>query len=608
MGKIGAFVMATLISGVAVMVAECIRKNNNKDKVKNTAMAVLIADAIMGILYLALKDKCTKYEFVFINIAVAFLCEFFAFPVSKKRKIEKNDVLKLICMESVIVAVYSILTYGQTIIHSDTATATLLSESILKHHSFFPKTWNYANGDIWVLNNGLFCILPTLLIKNQSLARMIGSVTFLIISLLGIVYQSKKMFKNNSFLVSIPLLIIYLYASGDMILYQAAYTGQILWIAICPVLLCEANQENYKKKYVLLYWIITILLLMGGIRMAAEQTIPLLGAIAIMWIIAILHKRDNNWKKSWKKIIQVMSGVIIPSAIGYGIYIWLTTWHNVNNTVNNQMVFVDSLDTVGKNIVDLIKNFFACFGYVGNVQLVSFAGIRNLVSVIIAGLVCFIIPALQYKKFNQEIKEVQFFCLFGLIHNIVMIILAIFTGKSEARYLLTSVFVVEIIAARYIYQYWLDGNVVRDTVLVLCFATATFIECVLMVQMSGGWDTTLQAKKSFNQELIDRGLEKGYASYWNAYTNEVYSDLKVKYAGVSLSETAIASYKWLVDNDAYEDEQRNTFLLLDEAENQQLQSSIDKICGVPIDNFVLNGMYVYVFDHDLARDICGNNQ
>ena len=151
MGKIGAFVMATLISGVAVMVAECIQKNNNKDKVMNTAMAVVVADAIMGILYLVLKDKYTKYEFIFINIAVAFVCEFFAFPVSKKRKIEKSDVLKLICMESVIVAVYSILTYGQTIIHSDTATATLLSESILKHHSFFPRTWNYVNGDTSLL-------------------------------------------------------------------------------------------------------------------------------------------------------------------------------------------------------------------------------------------------------------------------------------------------------------------------------------------------------------------------------------------------------------------------------------------------------------------------
>lgn len=605
MGKIGAFVMITLISGVAVMVAECIQKNNNKDKVKNTAMAVVIADAIMGILYLALKDKYTIYEFIFINIAVAFVCEFFAFPVSKKRKIEKSDVLKLICMESMVAAVYSILTYGQTIIHSDTATATLLSESILKHHSFFPRTWNYANGDIWVLCNGLACILPTWFMNNQSLARMIGSASWLCIVLCGVIYQSKKMYKNDSWVLSIPLMCIFLFESAGMVLYEAAYTGQILWLAICPVLVCKAydcNEKN-KKKYYLVFFILTVLLLMAGIRMMAEQTVPLLGAIMIMFGLTAICEKNSNWEGKIRNLVYMLTGIIIPTALGYGIYKWLTTWHNVNNTVNNQTVFVEDISALGRNTVNLLKNFFECFGYVGNVQLFSISGMRNLISIIVAGLVCFVIPVLQVKKIQQETREVQFFFAFGLIHNLIMIILAVFTGKSEARYLLTSVFICILVAARYVYEYWMNGNVVRDTILVFSFTIATCIECVGLLQSSIGWSSVLQEKKEFNQEIVSRGLNKGYATYWNAYTNEVYSDLKVRYAGVNLSETSITPFRWLVDDDVYKDEGEKTFLLLDESENQLIQSSISIICGEPIDTFTIDGKYIYVFDHDLSRDI-----
>ena len=610
MNEITLFIIATFISVTAVFAMECAQRKSIRVKITNILIPVLISDMVMGSSYLIFRDVYTRYEFIFINIAVALLCEIIIIPVISKRKIGKKDVLTLICVESCIVAFYSIFTYGQTIIHSDTATATLLSESILKHHSFFPRTWNYVNGDIWVLNNGLFCILPTMFMKNQSLARMIGSSVFLFITLGGMVYQSKKMFRDESFLISIPLIVIFLFASNDMILYQAAYTGQILWIAVCPLLLCEACKKKDKKRgriCGIIYSIITILLLMGGIRMAAEQTVPLLGAILIVYIVDIIQKVQDVCAKSVKNVICVMCRVIIPSAIGYGIYIWLTKWHNVNNTVNNEMIFVSDLSTVGKNITNLMANFYACFGYVGNVQLISFAGIRNLISIVLATMICFVIPFLQYRKIKSETKEIQFFCAFGLVHNIIMVILAVFTGKAASMYLLTSVFVFIMIAAHYIYQYWLGENGVCTNILLLCFLIATVVESFLALQLSKGWENILRDKKEFNEEIIARGLDKGYATYWNAYTNEVYSDLKIKYAGVNITDTSITPFKWLVDEDAYDNENKNTFLLLDEAENQQLQPMLGTIYPSPIDSFTVGAMYVYVFDHDLAIDICTVN-
>lgn len=578
---------------------------NLKSKIVRMICTLVLSNLGGCVGYLVYKSAFTKYEFVFVNIAVAFACEIMIFPMIVKKKIGKKDVLKLICVEGIAVAVYSILTYGQTIIHSDTATATLLSESILKHHSFFPRTWNYVNGDIWVLNNGLFCILPTMVFSNQSFARAIGSFVFVLIVIAGVAYQSKKMFKNECWLLSVPILLVCMYGSGDMILYQAAYTGGILWIAICPMLLYKSVDDGKKLnlRYYIPYGIITILLLMGGIRMMAEQTVPLLGAIVITYIINNNDVNKVTWKEHIKPLVYALLGVIVPSVMGYGIYKWLVTWHNVNNTVSNQMVFVDSINTVGKNVVGLISGFYDCFGYSGSVNLVSILGIRNMISIILATLVCFVIPILQYVKFQKETKEIQFFLVFGLIHNAIMIILAVFTGKGASRYLLTSIFFLVIVSAHYVYHYWFDNKKIVSSVLVGCFAIAMVVEGTALAETSTGWVNSLKAKKEFNQTLLSKGLEKGYASYWNAYTNEVYSDLNIQYGGINITESGITPFRWLVDDEVYTDENINTFLLLDESENQYITPILDTIGDTLTDSFTLDGMYVYVFDHDLARDM-----
>lgn len=115
-------------------------------------------------------------------------------------------------------------------------------------------------------------------------------------------------------------------------------------------------------------------------------------------------------------------------------------------------------------------------------------------------------------------------------------------------------------------------------------------------------DRCCQRKKEFNQELISHGLTKGYATYWNAYSNEVYSDLQISFGGVSIYENSITPFYWLVDSDVYEAEDKNTFLLLNKEENDMINYNLSNICGEPIENFIVQGMYVYVFDHDIVSD------
>ena len=581
-----------------------INKENIKRCIKNLLITCISSNTVMIIFYMLFRDVFTVYEFLYINSFVAIFCEFFVIPILNKKKIS-DVILKTVCLEAIFLALYSILTYGQICIHSDTATATILSESIVRHKNLFPASWVYANGDVWVISNGLFTLLPSILMENQSLARMVGSSILVIITLITMIYQSKRLFKNKSWFLSVPIFTVFLLSGAEMILYQAAYTGQMMWIAICPTLMfLILEYESIKKsiKPLIINSIILILLMMSGIRFAAEQVVPLWLACAIYLFFKSQKDSIVDWKLFIKKLVYFSVVVFIPSGIGYAIYKWLCTWHNVNNNVNSSIVFVNSISDVWNNLIQTILAFYDNFGFCGNTQLISVNGIRNFISIIMCTIVCFIVPSLQLKKIKNETKSVQFFYIYGIIHNLIMVVLAILFGKTETRYLLSSVFVFIIISSRYIYEYWILQKNYKKNMWIGLFVFATIIECVGLGLNSVDWDKKLNEKKEFNQILIDYDLTKGYSSYWNAYTNEVYSDLKIKYGGVAIYDSAVKPFLWLVDSEVYIPEDKHTFLLLSEDENNLISSNIDSIFSKPIDKLEIDDKYIYIFDYDIAAD------
>lgn len=597
-----------LLSIVIPYLIVCIGKWMDEEKIqwkdikRNVCLTVIISNLVVGIVYFIMRGKFKVYEFLLINAEVAIIYNRIVLKIAKK-DIKKVNVLEFLAETSIAVVSYSILTLGQASIHSDTATATLLIESMLKHRSIFPKTWNYANGDIWVVSIWPECILPVLFLKDQSLARAIGSLILVLIAAISVVYHGKKLYKDKSYYLTLPLIFLFMFEAADDLLYQASYTSQILWMMLCTVWFYEWYQSKSKKKNVTLLAILLILLNMGGIRGTAEQTVPLFVAGCILIYFDILKNNKKQWNKNVKQSIYVAGITIIPSVIGLVLYKWLCSWHNVNNTINNQTVFVDSLSTVWNNICLLIQNIFTCFGFTGNATLVSITGIRNFVSITICSIVCVIVPILQARKIKSEKEEIQFFYYFVIVHNLIMGLLAIFFGKIESRYMLTSVIAFTMISARYIYTYWIEQENIKQYVWIGLFTIATLIECAGLYVGGSGWSNVIAEKKELNRILLESGLTKGYATYWNAYENEVYSDLQIKMGAISIKKDLMLPYKWLVDSEIFIPEDMNTFLLLSEEENQMMARNLEDIFGEPLYSFMNKEMYIYVYDHDIIKDI-----
>ena len=155
-------------------------------------------------------------------------------------------------------------------------------------------------------------------------------------------------------------------------------------------------------------------------------------------------------------------------------------------------------------------------------------------------IIFFIVPILQWKRLNEEKEEVLFFFIYGAVHNGIMIVLSVLFGKAmEVRYLLTAIFVTIIISARYIWVYWIHAINMKKVIWSGLFVIAVVVQCSTLSCKSVGWRQRVDEKKRFCQELVDQGLSKGYATYWNAYSNEIYSDMQLKFGGVYIEGGAM---------------------------------------------------------------------
>lgn len=575
---------------------------SKREKSTRCIFAVIVVNVIGIVFYFSMKNLWTVYEYLLLYAIISIIVATLILPLLYREILNIERILFMFCLLVVSVAFYSILTYGQANIHSDTATATILAQCQVRSRSIFPRTWCYANGEIWVLGLNLFVLPFSVLLQNQSLARMLGSVLLTITVLTVMYYHSRKIFNNQSWLLNIPLLLLYLRGTLDVVLYQAAYIGQILWIVLTSSMVSMIFYGKRQKRSIFYLTILIILLCMGSVRYIAENTIPLWGACMILLYVRNQHaERIEDCKDDIKRAVFMSILILLPSLIGLGLYKILCNWCFVVDTGANSLQFVRSLQDCWENMIAAFLNIFQNFGFVGGAEIFSVEGIGNLISIIFGGIIVFIVPVLQLVRLKEEKETVVFFYIFGMLHNFLMFLIVIFCGKTVERYMLTSVFVSIIITSQYVAKYWLKKVNLQKVAIIICFIVVSSVQCFALFRQSTGWQKDMEAQKEFVQKLVNMGLRKGYASYWKAYSNEVYSDLQLQISGIHIGENGIAPYYWLVDSEVFHVEDENTFLLLTQEEKDTIGGNIPTLFGEPTEELILDGMYVFVFDYDIIK-------
>lgn len=603
MNSISALIVSLAFSFVICMLFCFLIKKNNKHhkKLLSCGIVALISSLLSVAAIKMIFQRWTIYEVIFIAAGLSLGAIFITELILSKERTNFHEVLIFCCAESIIVAIYSILTYGQATIHSDTATATLLSRSQIDNGTPFPGSWCYVNGSIWTIGISTVVAPFTFLLQNQSLARMLGSAVFVLITLVALIMSSKKLFSSDAWIIAIPVFLLFLNGQIDHVLYQGSYTGSMLWGVTIPALAFLSFYHSNKKAGIL-YALIVLILAIGGIGIFASHIIPLLGAIIVMWFIS---EKSTPIKKI--STLRKIALLVLPAIIGYGIYLVIRGKLQINYVLNNTtgnrtegIIYAASTERLWNNLWQYFSNYLICFGYFGNEKMISVPSVQNLISIGFCLLICVIVPILQGKKIREESRGVKFFYFYSQIHILIVFFMAVFFSLTIERYVLSSLFLLIIISTRYIYTYWLKEGTIIGRALGIGFIACMVFQSLILIGQSTNWTETVNQKKAFNQQLMDMGLTKGYASYWHAYNNEIYADLGIEYGAIEFDNGKIYEYDWLVDSNIYKPQGERTFLILEPFEEQLIAFDLQERFGQIQDSFSQDGLNIYVFDHDIA--------
>ncbi len=568
------------------------------------AVVFLIADLLFTLAAKVLHSSFTIYALIFIFFEAGSVLLFFYLFLCKDMKITLRKILRLVSVMTFATAIFSTLTYGQANIHSDTAMASFLVQSQIKHMSLIPQSWYFSNGDIIFMDNNLTILPFELLLKNQPLARMLGSALIMILAAVSLFIFDKKYLKSGHDLIALPVIFVFLFGGNyylmwgnDFINYQACITSWLIMIPLMTGLTYHLFIKREKSiPLYIIYAVMSILLYIRGLRSIAEVLLPLLGS----YVIFLYLKK----KKDPAALL-----FILPALIGCVLYKITAGTHSVIFSEVGGTKFAGSLDAVFENILKVIQNIFNIFGYNPDVELTSVSGLANIVVFLLCIAFVFVFPVLEYTKWKEESQEVRFFLLFVLLHNLEMFISTVFFNKNFPSHIFTFVLMSIMLSSHYVMKHLFEKERI-------VFGWGFILLCIIMSLqlglMSRGWQSKLAEKREVADILIEHGLDKckGYGGFWNIYPLGVYSDLKLDVAAIGHSDIGVAltPYRFLVDEDRFTPEDRGSYIIFNYNENEELGSTVEFVFGECSEKFEIGENHIYVWDYDICVNDFGGRK
>lgn len=520
----------------------------------------------------------------------------------------ESKILLLLCIFVMVCSVmYTFAQGSSAYFSSDTASTNTLVNEIIRSHKYFPPEW-CAGQDLPFFSLTTFMIPLQLFIDDMLTVRAISCLIFMLLAVLSIIYWSRKVTDNNCCLITIPLIFCGVCEEYSItVLGQSGYLPVIIYVVFFITLYCDCVDGNYivtsKIKFGLLLFFIA-LIGCNGERQVQIYGLPLLGAILIDFVIKNLNEPFKNVIKKCLPIVLKLLYIGIAIICGYIGYKYFSSKGNFFS-VASSISFSDF------DFFERIKTFFNLFlssmGISYGISLISVEGIKNLIRIIVGILIFIVFPILQIKKFKSENQRMQLFILFAIVHIAEILILSLFCDVlgDSARYLFSSEFLLFFLSSNYIFKYLLKKrktllNVMVIVSLVIYAGIASLPKAKVLID----YKDELAISRDLTNHLKDEGLTFGYATYWNASNNTVYSNGEVEINGINLGNK-IEPYYWLTSKQRYTDEAHTgkSFLMLTPEENNLFMASSSYTdFGQPLNYEEYGGFCIYSYDYNISHN------
>lgn len=505
---------------------------------------------------------------------------------------KKEIAYDFVFITSIAVVMYALFTIGQAYVHADSSIATRYVRSMLEQRTLFPEGWYFVNNEIYVFNLAPISMITGVLINNQSVARVLASAIGITLAMTGVIYMTKKVFKCNAWKLIFPLIILLNAGanSRDMVLYQAAYMPQLValtFVAALYVLIFIKTRDSGMLR-TKMYWGYAVLVFsmgVSGIRYLAELVLPLIGAIGLFFLLDVIKKRQKL-KNALVVFIKNVLLIGVPFGVGYAAFKYILSHHRVATKTSSNghfMTVATSFEKFISNIEDSIASLESNFG-VYDKNIFWYIGLIFIVSIF------FVVPIVQLINLKKENEEARIYILFCILHNLEFLIIAIILGINNSRYLLSSFFISCIILGIYIWEKIIQKSLAGNIIISILMAVIGLLGVSSLLKESDGWSEKLVSQKNAASILVDKGLTKGYGTYWNAYALQTYSDNAILTGAVTFEGNNVTQYLWLNDKNVFNDSGENTFLII---ASDEMDTANLSLLGPPIDEFEINDVYEY---------------
>ena len=444
-------------------------------------------------------------------------------------------VTGITCLALVFIAVFS-YRHGRQWLDSDHSSEMVLGKLLAEENVLVSKNWHYST-ELRLIYQTLFTMpLFKLLggLGNWALIRAINIFLNNVVLIAAYVFMMKQLEVQKKWIAITSLLLI-LPISGSYwstISFGGYYVFFIVQLFCCLGLFFRltGRAETRRNAAMLvdffMFSALTLALGIQGIRSLLSVYIPLL--VTCLWPWVTGKKPEHK-----TPLFLGLYGFVI-CCVGFAVNYLLHfrySFHSFDNTI-----FENLQTTIMQKTGQCLAYFAKFFGYSEGERLLSARGLFGAAALAVTAL---LFPALKFfgnaKQRNSlrgKAANVQFvfdFFVCASVFNVFMFIVT--EGEVSSRYyvpfMVLYVPVVSIIFEKVEKKYTHLKRIGVISLLVLFFAGQAFLN----FQSLAG-DNLNQKRNGYIQYLLDKRLDYGFATYWNANVTTELCNGAIELAGL----------------------------------------------------------------------------
>jgi hypothetical protein len=472
-------------------------------------------------------------------------------PQSRSRfRLDRAVVDRLLCCLSIaLFAFAAIRMFGAfgLWLNSDGAVPLLLADEILRDGSLFPSTWHYANGEVWTFAAQIFA-LPFVLVVGVSLpALKLANMTALVFAVACVALVVRYMTRSSAFALIVALGVLAPFSSEHIgvVYMQAAYglvIGQLALLIYLSLRILDRSEGQGAPKWI---WIVYAALLFqfaagSPLRAFVYWLLPL--AAACIVTLRFWGRQDTV------RLLVVSIAVLLAGAA-------------MHELMREHLLIAAGVSTRPHSIGDWLptaqKLWERAFGFLDYGSFLQFQvapvfGAERRMRAIFLG---FALAAsfLTLRPSRGDSPKSVFFAALSAAMFVVVLGIIVIIDVPVGRYLLPSLLLC-LAALMITLRLRLHAHALASTVVtaifVVAFCGGASLRAFALPPAPQGCDVPTRIC-SLRSALEQRGLDKGFATYWEANVTTLASNGRIEVCGVKAG-AHVEPFRWLVSERCFD--------------------------------------------------------